>query len=121
MATVAHGFPSGGFTCRLGEGIMQIPKRFKLFGQTIEVKEDPNLWHDQNYVGLADYRNNRITLQSTTEGCSCPVEQIEQTFCHELLHHLFDKGGYADDRGNEDKVDMLASLLHQALTTMEYE
>jgi hypothetical protein len=100
---------------------MQIPKRFKLFGQTIEVKESHSLWHGMNYVGLADYRNNSITLQVHSDAVSVPAEQIEQTFCHELFHHLFDKGGYADDRGNEDKVDMLASLLHQALTTMEYE
>ena len=100
---------------------MRIPKRFQLYGQTIEVVMDPTIGHNSDCRGLADYRNNKIMLQLPGEQVPCPQSQIEQSFLHELVHYLFDMAGYPDDRKDEVKVERISNLLHQALVTAEYE
>jgi hypothetical protein len=100
---------------------MQIPKRFKLYGQTINVGWDAKLLHSDDARGMAQYRDNKITLQSSGEHNPHPDTHTEQAFCHELTHYLFHLAGYPEDRADEIKVDRIAQLLHQALTTMEYE
>ena len=99
---------------------MEIPKRFKLFGQVINVTHSKTLIHRDDACGLCSYRDNLIILQAASDDNPLPASQIEQSFCHELMHRLFNDGGYADDRNNEDKVDMMGKLLHQFLTTAEY-
>lgn len=108
---------------------LRIPKRFKLLGHTIEVKLDPKLQSDRNWAGAASYEDSEITLQPITESTPRSKTKYEQTFCHELIHHLLWHGGAAINHRldgeyihqKEEFVDLLASLLHQALTTMEYD
>jgi hypothetical protein len=100
---------------------MRIPKRFQLYGQTIEVVMDPTIGYNDDRGGAADYRNNTIHLQSPGEQTPLPQAHVEQIFCHELVHYLFDMAGYPDDRKDEIKVERISNLLHQALTTAEYE
>lgn len=100
---------------------MRIPKRFKLYAQTIEVEYDEKLLHRDDARGMAFYRDCKIKLQPACDANPIPQGQIEQTFCHELLHFLFNAAGYTEDRADEEKVDRLAHLLHQALETCEYE
>lgn len=104
---------------------MIIPARFKLLGETITVRYDAdlNLLHDS--FGQARYRKNEIVIQPNVDGCPRTVEQLDQTFCHELVHHILYAGGEDEFEPplhrREFFVDRLASLLHQALTTMEYD
>lgn len=106
---------------------MQIPKRFKLMGHTIEVTENDKLAYERNWNGAACYDESRIELMPSS--CVNPRSQskVEQTFCHELSHFLLYYGGSAINHElkqmahtNEELVDLIGSLLHQALTTMEY-
>jgi hypothetical protein len=41
----------------------------------------------------------------------------EQTFCHELIHALFDAAGRDDLGSDEVLVDVLGTLLHQYMVT----
>jgi len=100
---------------------MKIPKRFKLYGHTIEVVWDNTQCHDSDNRGLADYRNNRIVLQPNGDQVKYPQSLVAQAFCHELVHFLLDCAGYPDDRKDETKVERISHLLHQALSTAEYE
>jgi hypothetical protein len=100
---------------------MKIPKRFKLYGQTIEVIMDNHLDFNDDRRGEADYRNNKIRLQPAGSQLLHPLTHIEQAFLHELFHFIFDNAGYPDDRKDEIKIERLSNLLHQALSTAEYE
>ena len=100
---------------------MLIPKRFKLYGQIIEVVMINTLDYDDNCRGQADYRNNQIKLQSPGDQICMPPTHVEQSFFHELVHYLFNAAGYDEDRKDEVKVERISNLLHQALTTAEYE
>ena len=107
---------------------MQIPKRFKLLGFTIEVVENPKLLNDRDWIGAACYNECKIEILPSSDVRPIAKEKIEQTFCHELSHFLSYYAGAAVNHKlggdylhqNEEFVDLLGSLLHQALTTMEY-
>lgn len=98
---------------------MRIPKRFKILGKTISVHDDPMLRFTENADGMAYYVTNKIALQ--TDLPEYPLLNREQIFIHELLHHCLDAMGEQELRGNEKFVDLLSKVLHQAVTTMEYE
>jgi hypothetical protein len=103
---------------------MQIPKSFKLLGNTIEVEFDPSMVNAADAVGEAHYRFNKIKLQGVEGYVGRPQSKIEQSFCHELTHFLLFFSECSDTKElykNELVVDRIAGLLHQALTTAEYE
>jgi hypothetical protein len=105
---------------------MQIPKRFKLFGNTIEVlRKNADATEARDRVGFASYRLNEIHISPSTENMPLKQDQVEQAFCHELTHFLFFnadlKNGDESLTRDEEAVDRVSKLLHQALTTMEYE
>lgn len=101
---------------------MRIPKRFKLLGHTITVSVEDGLEHKHACYGEARYVINQISLQKPHPGFA--ESQAEKTFCHELTHMLLyyagtrGKDGYLHE--DEDVVELLASLMHQALSTAEY-
>lgn len=105
---------------------MQIPKRFKQFGQTIEVLRkicDPV--ENSDRLGFASYRLNEIHISPSDEKQPLKADQEEAIFCHELTHFLFFGAGLKNGKmwlyRDEDAVEKFAGLLHQALTTMEFE
>jgi len=105
---------------------MSIPKCFKLMGQTIEVIYDPTLVNERDWTGSASYRKNEIRIMPDCEAHPRKIDQIEHTFYHELIHHIMYYAGPGlknTDNVHQDEgfVDNVAGLLHQALTTMEYE
>jgi len=100
---------------------LRIPKRFQLMGQTIEVVYDASLNDVDDNVGQTRYRRNQIALQKNVEGVFRPQSKIEQTFCHELIHWILYMFGEEKLRLDEKFVDTFSGLLHQAITTMEYE
>lgn len=106
---------------------MRIPKRFKLFGQTIEVVFDGKPFVESDgYNGFASYRTNRIEIRPSTEAQPRTQTQLEQTFCHELMHYIIYHSeaaitGKKDYPHQEEGFIELAShILHQALSTMEF-
>lgn len=106
---------------------LQIPKRFKLMGYTVEVVYDGSVCHRHDAYGVSRYRENQIVLQPEQKDGFSPVN-VEQTFCHELVHFISARAGAAVNHElkehlhrDEEFVDLFASLLHQALTTMEFD
>ena len=103
---------------------MKIPKRFRLLGMIIDVVLVPTLSHKEDVSGFAIYRQNKIEIQPCVDGCPRTPDQIGHTFCHELMHFIFyfaAEGEHKDLHRDELLVNRCAGLLHQALTTMEYE
>lgn len=54
-------------------------------------------------------------------------EQLEQNFCHELVHFIIYHSGsayrgkdHSQMHHDEEFIDLTGQLLHQALSTMEY-
>ena len=99
----------------------KVPSAFQLFGQRITVKRVANLVSSHSAVGEARLASNEIFLQENVDGLRVPETQIAQTFFHELLHFCFGFIGQTELEKDEVLVDNLAQLLHQAMTSMEYE
>ena len=103
---------------------MKIPKRFKLLGQTIEVKFDPSVQFEDGQLGWAKFNSMEIILQPSTEQTFMPKEKVELNFFHELVHHIFYVAGNErfDPPLHKDEflVDLVAGLLHQFMSTAEY-
>ncbi len=101
---------------------MKIPLAFTLFGQRIVVTWRDDLIEKEGAGGLARMTRNEIELQN--QNCASlkrPRSLSEKTFLHEMLHLIFHFLGEDELRDNEVLVDRMALLLHQALTTAEYE
>jgi len=105
---------------------MKIPLRFKLLGQTITVVIDPTPFRENDNCGFASYRENKIKLRPSTETYPLNDEQIEQVFWHELTHFILYYAGAAYQgkkdymHQDEDFVDLVGNLFHQAVSTFEY-
>lgn len=106
---------------------MKIPKRFKLMGQTVEVVYKDDFRYENDWHGLTSFRRNKIELQTPSKDNPIPDCQIEGTFCHELMHFIlfFTGSDYKSPKDDlhcdEHLVDLCGQLLHQALSTMEFE
>ena len=107
---------------------MKVPKRFKLFGQTITVVFAPEKFTEADgRYGFCSYRLNEIQLRPSTPVSPLSDAQIEQVFWHELTHFVLYYAGAAysgkSDYMHQDEgfVDLVGNLLHQAVTTMEYD
>ena len=99
---------------------MKIPKSFKLMGLKITVEFKDDLASEEGFDGLAKYITQEILLQPSLKGRIIPNEGIEQSFIHELVHHIL-HSMESKLRSDESFVNLFASLLHQALATMEYD
>lgn len=109
---------------------MRIPAKFQLLGRTITVKDDARLQQDRGWCGSADYVLDQISMLPRSDFYQASEAKIEQTFCHELAHQLLYYAGAAVNHDlksdgyihkNEEFVDLLGSLIHQAFSTMEYD
>lgn len=106
---------------------MRIPNRFKLFGQTIKVTSRPEDFIEcTDRVASVSYRMNEIQLNPSMSYKN--KDQNEQAFFHELVHIILyysqDAYKHSDKHmmhQQEPFVDLTAMLLHQAITTMEYD
>lgn len=103
---------------------MKIPKRFKLFARTINIVYNNDLFIDDlNYNGFAVYRKDEIHFRESPRRTE---EQEQQTFWHELTHFILYHAGPSQNKKvephqDENFVDIIAQLLHQAIETMEFE
>ena len=88
---------------------VSIPKTFKLGGRTWRVKRVGK----RKWYGKTDPNICVIELSA-----SCTHDELEQqTFLHELLHAVAITMGWSRLNNDEDKIDAVAGLLLQALTT----
>jgi predicted SprT family Zn-dependent metalloprotease len=99
-------------------------------GRTVEIVYRTDLLQDRDWTGAANYSEDKIELLPISDIYKMSPAKAEQTFCHELAHFLLYHAGGAINHDlksntyihkNEEFVDLLGSLLHQALKTMEYE
>lgn len=100
---------------------MRIPKTINLIGRTIKVIEDKKLIHDNEWLGCAIYRENKIKLQPSTKERPLSKESIGSTYCHELVHWVLYSMGKHELNKDEEFVDLFGSLLHQALDSAKYD
>jgi len=100
--------------------VLPIPTSFELHGITYRVRLMPDLIASSDNMGEASFRLNEIWLQTVMPGVPLSVDKQGQVFCHELLHHVL-REAQSDLKDNEAFVDLVASLLHQALVTAKYK
>jgi hypothetical protein len=93
---------------------MRIPSSFKLMGHTVTVDLIPPIkWKRKDACGWFD--PNKLHIEVLKR----PGTITEQTFLHELMHAVF----YALNHPlyqNEELVDQIGGLLHQAIKTAKY-
>jgi hypothetical protein len=90
-----------------------IPKNFNIFGQTIKVLYKKTLHKTHDAIGLWFPNTNTIHIQQNTKEYEINKDNIEQTFCHELIHCMLEKIGRTDLSSDEKLVDNLGQVLHQ--------
>jgi hypothetical protein len=97
---------------------MTIPESVQLMGVTVPIiwwKDEERSEEELKYHGEAHFSSKRIYLANTCRGVDMTQELKEHTFFHELLHQILDSAGYKKQNDNEQFVDLIAGLLHQAL------
>lgn len=83
-------------------------------GNTISVKIVPEAeWSDDDAVGLWNSQNLIIQVRGGLH-----PHRAQQAFCHELVHAMLDAFSHPISK-DEQFVDTLAGLLHQAWTSIE--
>lgn len=92
---------------------MKIPRKFKLYGQTITVKFNKTLYKTTGTIGRANYFVNEITIQS---GLDKSLE--EQVFLHEATHIILFNVGDIDDQ-DEKLVNALSGMFYQLIQHIE--
>jgi len=91
---------------------MRIPKTFMLGGQTITVEAKDRIDNDTDIDGQAIYAEQKIKMLTKLKG-----DYRDFVFTHELVHHILDKMGERELRGNEKFVNLFATFLHQYMKT----
>ena len=94
-----------------------IPVSFKLFGETIKIKQLKKVNKGDDW-GYWDPSNNTIKLQKANKDYN--QEQVEQTYLHESTHAILDQFGYEHLSHDEQFVERFSKALHQLLKTAHY-
>lgn len=97
-----------------------IPKSFKIFSHTFNVKLSDDLIQREGAVGIYRHASNEIRVQTDIKGSSITKERQEQTYFHELVHCIFDQIAEEELCANEKLVDLFSQALHQALKSSKY-
>ena len=95
---------------------MTIPESIQLLGVTVPViplVQDTK--HRRQILGEASYVDKTIHLADACRGTPVPQQLKEHTFFHELLHQVLNSAGYGEQNEDEQFVDLVSGLLHQAL------
>lgn len=95
----------------------RVPRRVKLYGQTVRICFKKNLKHPDGEVvyGYCDFDKNVIYLDSGME----KTMEIA-TYYHELVHMILFKLNHVTLSRNENFVDGLSGLIYQAEQSKEY-
>jgi len=101
---------------------MRIPKSFKIGGRKIVIEYDDKLDVNTGHIGRALLNQDKIILQPNGENTAYSISVLGETFLHELIHWLLCMSGENETLGGNEKfINIMASFLYQALTTMEYD
>jgi len=99
---------------------MKIPKKFKLFGTTINIVWNNKRLHDMEAYGLEDYSRCEITLSNKNQNGKVSKDRIVDTFYHERTHAILNAMNETDLSRDENFVDVFSKLLRQADETAKY-
>jgi hypothetical protein len=84
-------------------------------GHTVVIEQVPPIqWKRKDCVAFFDPGAMRIVIRRGRKSV------VEQAYYHELMHAVFYCLGFDDLYGDEQKVDSIAGLLHQAATTQKH-
>jgi hypothetical protein len=92
--------------------MIAIPTRFRLGGRTWEVKLRDVVDDDVECLGLCDPDDAIIYLKSGLKH-----ELLQHSFYHELSHAICFTLGWDELNEDEGKIDALAGMLYQYLST----
>lgn len=98
---------------------MNIPKKFKLFGTTINVVFDNKRMNDMSSYGVSSYSESKITLCTADAGYKLSKDKILDTFYHEKVHIILNSMQEYELSKNEKFVDIFAKLWRQSDITAE--
>lgn len=100
---------------------MKIPHSFKLLGHTVTVKHDDAAgYYESGRFGRCSFEQKIIKLVPISAAHPVSRSSLEHTYMHELVHMCLYHTGRNDLNDNEEFVDLLAGLLHQAIDTADY-
>lgn len=99
--------------------IYRLPRSFELGGLKIKVEIVPNLVHETDCRGKAEYRDNVIRLQCDTTGFPVQKQDVESAFWHELVHWILWTMEEDELRNNEKFVSLFSTFLHQFIKTQD--
>ena len=102
-----------------------IPKRFKIFGTTVNVfikkGKHTDTDKDSNILGECSHNGSDIMLYTESFYRTLPEDVMKDTFYHEKVHMILDHMNEYELSSNEKFVDVFAKLLRQSEETAEYE
>lgn len=90
---------------------MDIPKSINLAGLQIKTAHSAITIDNKRAAGCADYDKELIVIDKNV----FPKNLTNQTYIHEVLHWILFILNYHELNSNEQFVDSVAHLLHQAL------
>lgn len=94
---------------------MNIPASVNLLGHTITVKQNSKKVEREKDFGQASFTKLTIKLAGNVGGKPTPQSHLEHTFFHELVHQCLWAMQETELNENEQFVDVMGGLLHQAL------
>mgnify|MGYP000945350518 CR=1 FL=1 len=89
---------------------METDKTINILGLIYTVEEVECVSKDELRRGEINFLTNRIKIDKTMPG-----DLKNQVLMHEIMHAIFDLLGYEDLCTDENKVQSIATALHQVL------
>lgn len=99
----------------------RIPKSFKLFGTTWNVRVDDKHLNTVESYGQENYTTTEIILSTVSGMTELSEDRILDTYYHERTHAILDSMNERELSTNEKFVDVFSKLLRQADETAEYD
>jgi len=98
---------------------IKIPTEFELFGNTVKVTFNENLSDLDGSAGT--FRVSSLTIELQEPNGIHPIDDVENTYFHELLHAIFHMMGRHELFRDEELIHVMAGLLHQSFKTARYK
>ncbi len=98
---------------------MKIPKKFKLFGTTINVLFDSEKMNKDSTIGISEHSKSKITLTDKYNGEKLSDDMILDSFYHEKVHMILDSMYEHKLSSNERFVEIFSRLLRQSIESAE--
>lgn len=98
--------------------IMEIPTKFNVGGQEINVRIKDTIPNDR--LGECTLWNGDISIANIYKGIEQSPSSKLNTFYHELTHAILDTMGEYELSANERFITSFASFLTEAIKSFEY-